>query len=584
MNYGADMDQDATVSAGDIARLVDVGRAAVSNWRRRHEDFPQPVGGTASSPLFSLREVEDWLRRNGKPFNVSPAERVWQGLRAAGDDLGLGARVADAGAALLAGTGDDLAPLATERGPLGTFEFLCGRYLKTHSRQLAVTPADVAALLVRLTLPEGGTLFDPACGTGTLLVDTPAARVLGQELDATAAAIATHRLLLRGTKGEVRTGDSLRCDGFTGEFADAVVCDPPFAERTWGHDELAGDPRWEYGLPPRGESELAWVQHCLAHTRPGGRVAILMPSAAASRRPGRRIRGNLLRTGALRAVVTLPGGPDLWLLRRPESGDPGPTHLLATEVAELSTVEQLWTRFQADPKHTPSVRIIDLLDEDVDVSPARQRLGGQDTAAAYADALADFRTTTMATPDLEAHPRRRTLPTTTIGELARAGVLSIRHAPAKIPTGTGDLPVLTADDLSADRPPSERTTADPDLVEVRPGDVVASPMGTARVVGLSAVLGPYLAAYRVDPTRLDAQFLAGVLRAAASRPHQGSSRIDARRTQVPRLPLTEQRAYGRAFQRLIALEDALREKTALGESVIRLGFGGLVDGHLRPRG
>ena len=53
---------DPTVSTGDIARLGRVGRAAVSNWRRRHDDFPAPVSGTASNPRFALSEVEAWLR------------------------------------------------------------------------------------------------------------------------------------------------------------------------------------------------------------------------------------------------------------------------------------------------------------------------------------------------------------------------------------------------------------------------------------------------------------------------------------------------------------------------------------------
>jgi hypothetical protein len=571
---------DATVSAGDIARLVDVGRAAVSNWRRRHEDFPQPVGGTASSPLFSLREVEDWLQRNGKRHQVSSVERVWQALRGSGDDLGLGERVADAGAALVTEAAGDLAPLVAELGAARAFEFLCERYLEAHSRQLDATPAEIAALLIRLTCSDGDTLFDPACGTGTLLVGTPAARVLGQEIDATSAEIAGHRLRLHGQAGEVRSGDALRHNDFAGEQADAVVCHPPFTERGWGYDELSGDPRWEYGLPPRGESELAWVQHCLAHTRPGGLVAILMPSTASSRRPGKRIRANLLRAGALRGIVTLPGGPDLWLLRRPETGDRTPTHVLLAEAAELSTVEQLWRGFLARPEE--AVPIIDLLDDDVDLSPARQRLRGQDTDVAYGEALTEFGATALTTPTLEPNPAKVALPMTTIGELAKAGMVSFRHAPTKFTTGNGDLPVLTSDDLAANRPPSELTAPDPDLVEVAPGDVVASPMGTARVITCHGVLGPYLASYRVDPDRLDPHFLAGVLRAAASRPHQGSSRIDARRTPVPRLPLAEQRAYGRAFGELIALEDALRQQAALGESVVELGFGGLMDGHLRP--
>jgi hypothetical protein len=95
------------------------------------------------------------------------------------------------------------------------------------------------------------------------------------------------------------------------------------------------------------------------------------------------------------------------------------------------------------------------------------------------------------------------------------------------------------------------------------------------------VLGPYLSRYRIDPELLDPDFLAGVLRAGQPT-RAGSSRTDARRTQVPRLPLAEQRRYGDAFRQLIALEDTLRAAVAAGETLVRLGFDGLVAGHLRP--
>src|SRR5690242_20345618 len=68
----------AAVTAGGIARLAGVGRAAVSNWRRRHPDFPRPVGGTDTSPTFDLAEVERWLRDQGKIGQVPARERVWQ--------------------------------------------------------------------------------------------------------------------------------------------------------------------------------------------------------------------------------------------------------------------------------------------------------------------------------------------------------------------------------------------------------------------------------------------------------------------------------------------------------------------------
>ena len=71
-------DNGTEVTAAGIARLAGVGRAAVSNWRRRHTDFPKPVGGTETSPSFALTEVENWLRRQGKLAEVPLRERVWQ--------------------------------------------------------------------------------------------------------------------------------------------------------------------------------------------------------------------------------------------------------------------------------------------------------------------------------------------------------------------------------------------------------------------------------------------------------------------------------------------------------------------------
>jgi hypothetical protein len=661
------MSQDATVNAGDIARLVDVGRAAVSNWRRRHDDFPQPVGGTASSPLFSLREIEEWLRDNGKTYEVSLADRTWQRLRAVADDLRLGDTVASAGALLLdlraagparrlpgpgtptsgpslgqappAGVvsatvppgsprGDSpggqrsliagerqadvawsvaagvdpagllpvvpepltdpvlvslLGELADELGHAAAFEFLCARYQEAHSRRLALTPADVADLILELVGPVE-TLFDPACGLGTLLLGAPAGTVVaGQELRADGAVIAVVRLLLADVHATTRAGDSLRKDGFAGQLADAVVCDPPFNERAWGYAELISDPRWEYGLPPRGESELAWVQHCLAHVRPGGLVAILMPPAAAARRPGKRIRGNLLRAGALRAVVSLAAnGPDLWLLRRPEPGDRPPSSLLL--MPSPDGLADAWRRHLRGD-HGDAVRIIDLLDDDVDLSPARHQpaMDEQRLVRDLHAAAETLRALGLRPPEFDVPVRQQALPTTTVGELVRAGLLTVTHAQARLATGTGDVPVLTADDLADGTTPSGRTTDEAGLVRVAENDVVASVFGAVRVLTTGdAVLGPYLTRYRADPARLDPDFLAGLLRAGAPVAHAGSSRTDVRRIQVPRLPIAQQRRYGAAFRQLVALEDALRTAASAGGTLVRLGFDGLAAGHLRP--
>jgi len=562
------MDEDATVSAADIARLAGVGRAAVSNWRRRYPDFPQPVGGTASSPLFALTAVADWFRARGKKFELTAAERAWQRLRALGDDLDLPARVRRAGVffAFQAGVFDTfdaeledpelltlLSELTVEAGPVEAFEVICRRYFEAHSRRLSATPEPIAELMVRLAGPAA-TILDPACGFGALALASGAKAVLAQDSDPMTASIAALRLALRGMEAKVHAVDALREDGFTGQLADAVLCDPPFNERAWGHDELVGDERWEYGLPPRGEPELAWVQHCLAHVVPGGAVAILMPGAAAGRRSGKRIRGNLLRAGAVRAVLTLAAaGPDLWLLRRPVPGQRPPSTVLIAEAGDdLSTVDDLWREFVAAPE--TGVRIIDLLDDDIDLTPARRRARDEDLGHAFVAAQERFLVPEL--PSLDAAADEPVL--TTLGELVKAGMLEVFHAPVRV---EGDHPVARA------------------------GDVVASVTGVARVhSGPLERVGHGLSVYRVDPARLDPEFLAGCLRAADLPAVTSSTRIDVRRVRIPRYPLEVQREYGRAFRALAEFDDLVREAGRTGAELVRLGFAGLVEGRLRPSG
>ncbi|WP_327109354.1 N-6 DNA methylase [Nonomuraea glycinis] len=591
------MSHDPTLNAGDIARLAGVGRAAVSNWRRRHDDFPPPVGGTAHQPLFSLPQVEAWLRRYGKSYQVSLGDRAWQRLKAAGD-LRLGAAVAQAGAHLTTGESNlepELAALVSEfadrHGALTAYEFLVERYLEAHSRQLSVTRDDIAELMVRLVdiapanspPPAFGhpEILDPACGVGTLLLGTGSARVLGQELSEASAGIAAARLRLRGAEAAIVTGDAMRYDGFAGRKADAVVCDPPFNERAWGYEELVGDPRWEYGLPPRGEPELAWVQHCLTHVKPGGLVAILMPPAAASRKAGRRIRANLLRAGALRAVVALPGS-DLWLLRRPAAGERPPSDVLILDAAaDLAVVEPAWRAYLEDGSGQ-SVRIIDLLADEVDMTPARHQRR-DDLGRAFTETRERFLAAAALPPDLKVLDQPLDQPVTTVGDLIKEGLVTVVQAPPRMAVGDGDVPVLTVDDVANGTPASGLASLFKGLVTVRPGDVVASYSSVRVMAEGGYALGPHLTLYRVDARRLDPDFLAGFLRAAGSRASTGSSRFDVRRTRLPRLSLKEQRAYGEAFRRLAVLEDALRETSALGQTLIRLGLDGLTDGHLHPQ-
>ncbi|OIJ63037.1 N-6 DNA methylase [Streptomyces mangrovisoli] len=735
------MQDNATeVTAAGIARLAGVGRAAVSNWRRRHADFPRPVGGTETSPSFALAEVESWLRKQGKLAEVPLRERVWQQLvghpegpvtalvhagcalllihdrptvwleASAGSDERLAAmlpgaleavlgprfgvngrtgvhrpsaaagpggvntpgavnpasrvdtpsgvnpsvRVNPQGAGRGAGdvrpgaavntapavhtpTGPELLPsvpllrgvaeLAAETGARQTFEFLLGRHLDANPRQFTLTPSELARLMAELAGPAR-TVLDPACGTGALLravAARPDQELYAQDSAADLAALTALRLALNGLAG-VRgaVGDTLRADAFPSLRADAVLCHPPFNERNWGHDELAYDPRWEYGFPARTESELAWVQHALARLREGGTAVLLMPPAAASRRSGRRIRADLLRRGALRAVVALPVGAappyniplHLWVLRRPGAAPARPEVLLVDSgqfagegrggpdlEAVREAVLDAWRAFDRAgglddrPGLARAVPVIELLDDDVDLAPARHlpppaAADGAEQLAAVRERLGETLRLTgdLTPPPPESAPPAR-WPQTTIGELARGGALVLRTGGSG---GAARGAVLTDHDVLAGTAPSGTLPeSDEEAVFTEAGDIVVPVLGggsVARVIDdatAGAALGRNLVLLRPDPAALDPWFLAGFLRGTANNRQASSyastaTRLDVRRLQLPRLPLGEQRRYGARFRALDEFERALRHAGRLGEQLVRGMYDGLTDGTVTP--
>ena len=254
----------AEVTAAQVARLLGVGRAAVSNWRRRYPDFPAPVGGTPASPTFSLSEVEAWLSANGKLAAISPAERLWQELRAYSEEWRLAETLADIAAFLsflelgsFAASGHSswqemeslpdaelaeqlpgavaayasdrrmpggqafadglqpdqvrfwrsLAAQASKEGYEEVFEDLHGRYADSPARLVPVTSLELAVIMASMIPPViEGEIFDPACGTGNMLRAVVKkmgadARRAGQEIDPALARIAAYRLDWSGAEG-----------------------------------------------------------------------------------------------------------------------------------------------------------------------------------------------------------------------------------------------------------------------------------------------------------------------------------------------------------------------------------------------
>jgi type I restriction enzyme M protein len=211
------------------------------------------------------------------------------------------------------------------------YEYLIKRFADQSNKKAGeyYTPRSVVALLVNILDPqEGETVYDPACGTGGMLIEviehvkraggnpqTLLGRLYGQEKVLTTSAIARMNLLLHGVEDfQVRRGDTLREPVYFdhGRLAtfDNVIANPPFSLKNWGHEAWASDAYGRNnlgGVPPRGYADWAWVQHMLTSAAPAsGRVAVVLPQGALFRQGAEgRIREHVLKQRLVEAVIGL---------------------------------------------------------------------------------------------------------------------------------------------------------------------------------------------------------------------------------------------------------------------------------------
>lgn len=188
------------------------------------------------------------------------------------------------------------------------------------------TPREVVNLLVGILQPQPGeSVYDPACGSGGMLVatinqlrdaglDHRTLRLYGQEINLTTSSIARMNLFLHEIEDfDIKRGDTLRAPAFKDTSGavrrfDAVIANPPFSLANWGADRWATDPRAKFGVPPAKNGDFAFVQHMVSSMKPGaGRVGVVMPHGVLFRSGAEaKIRQRLIEKDLLEAVVGLP--------------------------------------------------------------------------------------------------------------------------------------------------------------------------------------------------------------------------------------------------------------------------------------
>lgn len=208
------------------------------------------------------------------------------------------------------------------------YEFLIAQFADDAGKKGGefYTPKRVVRLLVECLRPEEGmSIYDPACGSGGMLLeaahylrryglDPGTLRLYGQEMNLNTWAICRMNLFLHDIDdAEVLRGDTLRHPGHVREGSlmafDRVLANPPFSLKSWGYEEWQGGERFGrdvYGCPPRQYGDLAFVQHMLASLRPDGMLGVVLPHGILFRRGAEGlIRRGLVQDDLLEAVIGL---------------------------------------------------------------------------------------------------------------------------------------------------------------------------------------------------------------------------------------------------------------------------------------
>lgn len=205
------------------------------------------------------------------------------------------------------------------------YEYFLGKFASAEGKLGGqfYTPRCVVQLLVEMLSPQPGKrIYDPCCGSGGMFVQSEKfieshggkigdISIFGQESNPTTWRLAKMNLAIRGIEADLGSshGDSFLKDQHKDRQFDYVIANPPFNMKEWGGDQLKKDPRWQYGIPPEGNANYAWIQHFVRHLAPGGTAGFVLANGSlSSQQSGEgEIRKAMIEADLVDCIVALPG-------------------------------------------------------------------------------------------------------------------------------------------------------------------------------------------------------------------------------------------------------------------------------------
>ena len=212
----------------------------------------------------------------------------------------------------------------SEKDILGrTYEYCLSKFAEQEGKLAGefYTPSCVVRTLVEVLQPYNGRVYDPACGSGGMFVQSAKfierhsgninnLSVYGQDSNPTTWKMAQMNLAIRGIEANLGeyNADTFFNDCHPTLRADFIMANPPFNLSDWGADKLRDDVRWKYGMPPAGNANFAWLQHMIHHLAPNGKIGMVLANGSLSSQSGGEgeIRRNIINADLVECIVAMP--------------------------------------------------------------------------------------------------------------------------------------------------------------------------------------------------------------------------------------------------------------------------------------